>query len=131
MLSAIIAIIGGLIAASSLIITHKPNAQELLDKVIPYQGWIGVLLTFWGVWGLIGALTNLGSISVYWFVSLGVALVEFVVGFLLAYGLISKYLLEKNETTKEKGEELRAKLVQYQVPAGVLLVVLGVLSLLQ
>jgi len=56
--------------------------------------------------------------------------VMFIVGFLLAYGLLSKYLLEKNETAKEKGQQLRAKLVKFQVPAGVILFALGVYTLI-
>jgi len=130
MLSAIIAILGGLIAASSLIVAKKPNAQELLDKLTPYQGWLGVILTFWGVWGIIQSILNIGLIGLYWGIGVSVSIVEFIVGFLLAYGLISKYLLEKNETAKEKGQQLRAKLTKYQVSAGVILVVLGVLAII-
>ena len=129
MLSAIIAIIGGVIAASSLIVAKKPNAKELLDKLTSYQGWIGVVLTFWGVWGIISSVLYIGNMGMYWMIGLAVSAVEFIVGFLLAYGLISKYLLEKNETAKAKGQELRAKLVTYQVPAGVILIILGVLSI--
>ncbi len=124
MLSSIIAILGGLIAASSLLVAKKPDAQELLDKLTPYQGWIGVVLLIWGIRGI------LGSISVFYIVGLLESIVMFVVGFLLSYALLSKYVLEKNETAKEKGQELRAKLVKYQVPAGVILVVLGILDIL-
>ncbi|MEI6866066.1 hypothetical protein [Flavicella sp.] len=124
MISGIIAILGGLIAASSLIISQKPNAQELLDKLTPYQGWIGVILTFWGTWGIILSVLNLGNIGISWILYLAVSAVEFIVGFILAYSLISKYLLEKNETAKEKGQKLRAKLVVYQVPAGIVSLVL-------
>ena len=131
MLSAIIAIIGGIIAASSLIVAKKPNAQELIDKLTPYQGWIGIVLAFWGVFGFISLILNIGSIGFAWMIGLGVSVVEFVVGFLLGYGLISKYLLEKNEEAKAKGQELRMKLTKYQVPAGVILIVLGILTFCQ
>lgn len=124
-----IAILGGLIASSSVIIAKKPNAKELIDKLTPYQGWIGVILAFWGVWGIISSVLNIGDLSLTWIVSLAVAVAEFVVGFLLGYGLISKYLLEKNETAKEKGQALRLKLTKYQIPAGLLLLALGVLWL--
>ncbi len=130
MLLAIIAILGGIIAAASLIVSKKPNAQELIDKIIPYQGWIGVVLTFYGVWGILHYLLNLGSLGIAWIIGFAICVLQFVVGFLLAYGLISKYLLEKNETAKEKGQELRMKLIKYQVPAGVILIILGVLSIL-
>lgn len=129
MIAAIIAIIGGLIATSSVIIAKKPNAKELLDKLTPYQGWIGVVLTFWGVWGIISLVLNIGNMGTAWIIGLAVSVVEFIVGFLLAYGLISKYLLEKNETAKEKGQALRLKLAKYQIPAGFILIVLGVLSI--
>ncbi len=129
MVAAIIAILGGLIASSSLIVAKKPNAKELLDKLTPYQGWIGVILTAWGIWGMIDLLLNIGSIGLVWIIALAVCVVEFIVGFLLAYGLISKYILEKNEAAKEKGAELRQKLVKYQVPSGLILVVLGILSI--
>lgn len=124
MLSAIIAIIGGLIAASSLLVAKKPNAQELIDKLTPYQGWIGVILLVWSIRGMLGLM------SYFSIIYLIIIIVEFVVGFLLAYGLLSKYLLEKNETAKAKGQVLRVKLAKFQVPAGVILLLLGLYSLL-
>ncbi len=129
MLAAIIAIVGGLIATSSVIVAKKPNAKELLDKLTPFQGWIGLVLTFWGIWGIIQSFLSIAHIGLFWFIGLGVSIVEFIVGFLLAYGLISKYLLEKNETAKQKGQELRLKLTKYQIPAGFILMALGVLSI--
>jgi len=130
MLSAIIAIIGGLIAASSLIVAKKPNAQELLDQLTPFQGGIGIVLTFWGIWGIIQSFLHIGAMGLWWGIGLAMAAVQFIVGFLLAYSLISKYVLEKNETAKVKGQELRQKLVKYQVPSGVTLVILGVVAIL-
>ena len=130
MFSSIVFIVGGLIASSSIIISKKPNAQELLDKITPYQGWIGVILTFWGVFGLINSFLSIGSIGTVWWIALAASAACFVVGFILAYALISKYLLEKNETAKIKGQELRAKLIKYQVPAGVILVILGILNII-
>lgn len=129
MLSAIIAILGGIIASSSLIVAKKPNAKDLLDKLVPFQGWIGVILTFWGVFGIIQSILHISGIGLAWGIGLGVSITEFIVGFLLAYSLISKYLLEKNETAKAKGQELRMKLTKYQVPAGVILIILGILSI--
>ncbi len=128
MVNAIIAILGGIIAASPLIIANKPNAKELIDKVTPYQGWIGIILTVWGIWGMIQLMLNIKGVGLVWSIALGVCVIEFIVGFLLSYGLISKYVLENNENAKLKGQELRLKLAKYQVPAGVILVILGVLT---
>lgn len=130
MILSIIALLGGIIATSSVIIAKKPNAKELIDKITPYQGWIGVILAVIGAIGIIQLVLNLSAFSVAWLIGLAATVVQFVVGFLLGYGLISKYVLEKNETAKEKGQELRLKLVKYQVPAGFTLIVLAVLSII-
>ena len=94
MLSSLIAIVGGILASSSLIIAKKPNAKELIDKLTPFQGWIGIILAFWGLWGSIQLILNIGSIGLSWAIALSVAVLEFVVGFVLGYGLISKYILD-------------------------------------
>lgn len=130
MILSIIALLGGIIATSSVIIAKKPNAKELIDKITPYQGWIGVILAVLGAIGIIQLVLNLSAFSVAWLIGLATTVVQFVVGFLLGYGLISKYVLEKNETAKEKGQELRLKLAKYQVPAGFILIVLAVLSII-
>ncbi len=130
MILSIIALLGGIIATSSVIIAKKPNAKELIDKITPYQGWIGVILAVIGAIGIIQLVLNLSAFSEAWLIGLATTIVQFVVGFLLGYGLISKYVLEKNETAKEKGQELRLKLVKYQVPAGFTLIVLAVLSII-
>jgi hypothetical protein len=129
MLTTIIAILGGLIAAAPFIIAKQPNAKEYLDKLTPYQEWIGVLLTLYGVLGLLRGVLGFGALSLRWAISIGNSAAMFVVGFLLAYSLISKHLLSKNETARVKGQELRAKLIYYQVYAGLALIALGIASI--
>ncbi|UUV22373.1 hypothetical protein [Paenimyroides aestuarii] len=129
MILSIIALLGGIIAASPVIIAKKPNAKELIDKITPYQGWIGVVLAVLGLIGIIQMILHLSAFSLVWLIGLAASVVQFVVGFLLGYGLISQYVLEKNETAKEKGQQLRLKLMKYQIPAGIVLIVLAVLSL--
>lgn len=123
MFSTIISLLAGVLASSSAIIAKKPNAKELIDKLVPYQGWIGVILLFW-------SLRSASLLFKYFNLTLlFMAVLQFVVGFLLAYGLISKYLLEKNEEAKGKGQALRASLIKYQVPAGIILIVITILNL--
>ena len=124
-------IILSLIAVPSLILAKKPNAQELLDKVAPYQGWIGVVFCFWGIWGIISLLLNLGLLGygipgiiswVTWFLY---AVVETTLGFILGYSLIVKYVLNKNEAAKEKGAQVLAKLTPLQGKLGILGLIVG------
>ena len=126
----IITICGGLLAASAFIISRKPNAKELIDKLTPYEGWIGALMFFWGVWEIIGCVRGLSILSedplswIFWLLS-GVA--DLLVGFILGFKLISTWVLSKNETALAKGQELRAKLVNVQVPLGFAAIISGVL----
>ena len=131
MLQSIIAILGGLMASYSLIVTKRPESKDILDKIKPYQEWLGVFLTFWGVAGLLKILFGGSLYAAGGALGLVMLVAECVVGFLLAYPLISKLLFEKSESAKIKALEFRNKLVQYQVPAGVTLIILGILKLLR
>ncbi len=129
MLQSVIAILGGVIAAAPFIISKSPNSKELIDKLTSYQGWIGIILLIWSILGAFDLLKTISHFNISWIIELGITSIEFIVGFLLSYGLLSKHLLEKSDEAKEKGAELRAKLIQYQIPAGLALIVLGILKL--
>ena len=121
-----------LIAVPSLILAKQPNAKELLDKIAPYQGWIGVVFCIWGIWGLIDAVLHLNFLGygmwgiIFWLTYFLYAVVETTLGFILGYPLILKYALSKNETAKEKGAQVLAKLVSLQGILGILGLVVGV-----
>ena len=133
MIGAIITILGGIVAASSLIIAKKPNAKEWIDKLVPYQGAIGVLMSLWGAWELLRVVTHLGLLAnapVRWLFWLSLAVANLAVGFLLGFALISKFVLSKNDQAIAKGQALRVALIKFQVPLGVMAIVVGVIYLL-
>lgn len=122
-------VVGGILAASSLIIARKPNAKELIDKLTPYQGWIGIGLFFGGLYDSFRLITSLGSLfkgpillAVFYIVAVPT---ELLIGFMLGFGLITKYALSKNETAMEKGQAIRAKLAPIQGILGILGIVVG------
>lgn len=128
MIYGITLIILGLLAVPSLLLSKKPNAKELFDKVAPYQGWIGVIFAIWGVWGIISAVLNLSWLTaapIYWVSWLAVSVVEAALGFILGYGLIAKHALSKNPQAAQKGEELLAKLTPLQGKLGIFAIILG------
>ena len=130
MLAGLITIAGGLLAASNLIIAKKPNAKDLIDKLTPYQGWIGVVMFFWGIWGTFDCLRFMSFISVrplFWTFWLASSVADLVVGFLLGFGLITKYALGKNAAAQVRGQQIRQKLAGYQGTFGLLAIVMGVL----
>lgn len=126
-ITVVILLAGGLLGAANLIIAKKPNAKDLIEKLTPYQGWIGVVLVLWGIWDLIGVLRSLGTFSVFWLVWLVTAVTELGLGFLLGYGLISKYVLGSSPQALEKGQQLRARLANYQGPLGVVAIGLAII----
>lgn len=118
-----------IIAVPSLILSKKPNAKELLEKIEPYQGWIGIVFCFWGIWGIITAVLNIGWLSVapiWWITFLAGNIVSAALGFMLGFGLINQFFLSKNENAKEKAETLRTKIAPKQGKLGVIGIVVGV-----
>ncbi len=114
MIYGITLILLSIVAVPSLILSKRPDAKEILAKVEPYQGWIGVVFAIWGLWGIIQSILWIGYIAdfpIWWISFLAINIVQFALGFMLGYGLINKYVLSKNETAREKGEELRSVLV--------------------
>ncbi len=119
----------GVLAAPSLLLSRRPNAKELLDKITPYQGWIGLLFFFWGLWGVIRAIFSIGLLkyhALWWASWLAGSLLEAALGFLLGYTLINSLVLSNSEEAKEKGKQLLAKLRPMQTTLGLISIVLGI-----
>ena len=130
MFAGLITIAGGILAASGLIIASKPNAKQLIDKLTPYQGWIGICMFFWGIWECFDVLTNIGllkTMPLRWIFWTGSGVADLVVGFLLGFGLITKYTLSKSPAALAKGQQIRAKLAVYQGLFGLLAIGMGAL----
>lgn len=135
LLIALLLIAAGALAASSLIIKQQPNAKEMIDKLVPFQGIIGIVLLLWGIyWLLFGVLGSLGGWMRYapigGLVFLAACLVAIGLGFLLGFSLISKYALSGNADAARRGEELRLKLAGIQGPLGLAGIVLGIWALI-
>lgn len=129
MIYGITLIVLSILAVPSLILAKKPDAKELLDKFAPYQGWIGLVFCFWGIWGVIQCVLNLDYLTtwpIWWVTWLLGSLVEAVLGFMLGYGMINKLVLGKNETAQKKGAELLAKLAPIQGKLGIAGIIVGI-----
>jgi hypothetical protein len=133
MFAGLITIAGGILAASSLIIARKPNAKELIDKITPYQGWIGIVMFFWGIWAVLDCVRHVGFISVvplFWTFWLAQGIADLLVGFLLGFGLITKYALGKSAVAQERGQQIRARLAGYQGVLGLFAISMGALYII-
>jgi hypothetical protein len=129
LISTILGVVGGILAMSSMLVSRKPNAAQLIDKLVPYQGYVGTTMFFWGVWELIDAVRSLGMLSSHpliWGFWLLMAIADFSVGMILGFGLISTYAFRGNPTAIQKGQALRQALVKFQVPLGFLAILTSV-----
>ena len=118
-----------IIAVPSLILSKKPNAKELLAKIEPFQGWIGIVFCFLGVWGILTAILNLDWLTeapLWWVTLLTGNLISALLGFMLGSGLVNKLFLSKNETARVKSEELRQKIAPKQGKLGIFGILVGV-----
>ena len=130
MLDGLISIAGGILAASALIVAKKPNAKELITKLTPYTGWIGIVMFCWGVYGLLNIVRFMGVLTaapIFFAFVLATTLSDLAVGFLLGFGLITKYTLNSSPGARARGEQLRERLVPYQATFGLISIACGTL----
>lgn len=130
LLFALLLIVAGILAAAALIIKNQPNARDLIAKIVPFQGVIGIVLLIWALIELIRVLPNLSLlfqfVPVRALLLLVTLLVSIALGFLLGYGLIAQYALSKNAGAASGGEAARMKLAPIQGPLGIVGVILGI-----
>ena len=129
----LLAIVGGLLAASSLVAQKSKDAGQALGKLTPYQGVIGVILLVVGLYSfLFHSLPHLGAMIKYsaGLFGLIMQILMILVGFILSYALLSEKLLSKNATAQEKGAKAARKLVSIQIPLGIALAACAFLALI-
>jgi hypothetical protein len=127
MVNGIWLILLGVLAVPSLIIAKKPNAKELIAKITPYQGWIGAVSALWGVWGIIGAVLNLGWLTtwpIYWATWLADSVLQFALGLILGIGVLKTFI--KNPQAQAKMDETLAKLSPKQGMLGLAAIGVGI-----
>lgn len=128
MINGIMLVLLSIIAVPSLVLSKKPNAKELLEKIAPYQGWIGLVFCILGVWGIISSILNLGWLTTapIWWVTLAAgSLVQATLGFMLGSGLMNKLFMGKNPEAQQKVAELRSKIAPKQGKLGILGIAVG------
>ncbi len=132
-LTAFLLIACGVLAAASWIVSKKPNAKQALDKLVPFQGLLGVALLVVGIINLIRSL----DVMKYW-MKLGalygltmwcMIIVSILLGFLLGMPQIAKWI-PGDSPAEQKAVEMQKKLGAYSTIVGFVGIVCGVLLLL-
>ena len=119
----------GVLAAASSIVAKRPDAQVYIDKLVPYQGWLGFIACLWGIWIIISAALNLNWFSyapIWWLTYAATGALIAALGLLLGYALLTKFVLSHSPQAVRRGEQLRLGIVPYQVTLGYVAIVLGI-----
>ena len=124
----VLVVLGGF-CVPALVAGKSAKGKELLDKITPFQGWIGLVAFAWGVWGIIGSvlrLSWLGSWPVSWIIFLACSVLLFAGGLIAGFAMIQKFALSRlPEDAQEKALKLRDKLVSLQSTIGILCLIGG------
>lgn len=122
----------GLIACYGLIVAQAPDIKEKFDLIIPFQGIIwAILILMWfrelfRIWLI---LKLLNTAPFFGILGLCILLSEFILWFILAYGLITK-MITSNQKASEKVNATYNTLVIVQVPFGMLSILLAMILLI-
>jgi hypothetical protein len=134
LVSGIVLIVLGGLAAYGSIVAARPEAKQALDALVPIQGWIGLACCVWGIWIvlnfiLLGGLSVLRVWPILWVSYMATGVLAFLLGLLLGYALISQFALSKNAEAQKRGDQLRASLQPYQTMLGYLSIGVGIWTL--
>jgi hypothetical protein len=133
LINALVLIAGGLLATSALIVAKKPDAKQLIDKLVPYQAIIGVVMLAFGILNLLRwlgpALKIISHMPLFGLTMLSLCVVSILLGFIFGMPQIAKWM-PGNAAAEQKGNALMAKLAPYQTVLGLIGLATGVLVLL-
>ena len=134
LINALVLIVGGILAVSGLIVAKKPDAKDLIDKLVPYQAIIGIALLALGIVNLVRWLGNhvftlLSVAPLFGLTVLAMIFTSILLGFMFGMPQIAKWLPGEGGA-EQKGMELSKKLAPYQVIIGLIGLASALLMLL-
>ena len=127
-------ILAGILALSTFIVAKKPDAKAMIDKLVPFQAFIGVGLLAVSIinWLRVGIGTPF-QLMKFWALGgitlIGAIFSGILLGFLFGMPQIAKWIPGESNA-ENKALELSKKIAPIQMIVGVIALVSGVLFLL-
>jgi hypothetical protein len=130
-IGALVLIAGGLLAASTIIVARRPDAQQVINRLVPFQAMIGVALLALGIINAIrllssGGLRGLSAVPFFSASLLSMLGCSILLGFLFGMPLISR-LIPGNSSAEQKAAEFAQKIAAFQIVLGLLGIVASLL----
>jgi len=132
-IGALILIACGVLGASSFIIERKPEAKRYIDKLVPYEAVLGVVLLVGAV--LVG-LRNAGQLAfglhrgLFTWIAWWVYVVDMLLlGFFLGMPLIARWIPGEHPA-EVKALDMHKKLAPYRTAIGLVGIGIGIYMLL-
>ena len=126
-------IVLGMLAAANLIIAKKPEAQQIIEKISPYEGWIGAIAAVTGAFWFLWSLLHIGWISygiitmIYWLLFVISTLLMVGLGLLLGLNVIKSFV--KKEDVVDILDLVAPKLAPFKGKMGLVALGMGVVTL--
>lgn len=124
----------GVLGASNLIIAKRPDAEQYIAKIAPYQGWMGAVSALWGVWIVIHAILNMAWLGrgfwpmIWWITYLADGLVLLALGLLLGVGILKTFITQAEALRRM--DQTVARLAPKQGVFGLVAIALGTWAIL-
>ena len=145
-ITAFVLILGWVLASYGLVIKKAPDLKKEYDKIIPYQGFVGIILLIMWLVDLVNIFNILWTFKssvLIWLLWLATLFTKLVLGFVLSFWLFTKYFLtsdskkKKGKKSKKADADRRDKtntiyntLTNIQIPFGILAIILWVVAII-
>lgn len=117
----------GILAVPNLLLAKKPELKPTLDKLTPYQGWIGVGAAISGALGLVFSsllgIALLAAAPIWWITLTATNVVILCLGLLLGVGTMKTFV--KDPAAQAKLDQTVTKIAPYQGMLGIAAIVIG------
>jgi ABC-type phosphate/phosphonate transport system permease subunit len=127
-------ILGGSISASEWLGKRIPKFDEIMGKLSPAKGVIGIAMIVIGLWQLLWFIFNLGVffrvLLPNFTLSAIVLLISIVIAVVLGFFLARDVFKNREELPQEKIDAIEAKIAKYKTTLGVTGIAAGIYLLL-
>ncbi len=125
----LIAIVAGCLAAAAVVIQKLPDAEKAIEKIKPYEAFIGVAALLFGIMQLLSIGKMFGSIT--GLVALAATVSCILMGFLLGFPVLQDMVInDMSEDSRAKAAEWYQKLTPYKITAGLTAIGTGIYLLI-